>query len=137
VLITVTLLAPACGDDNSDVAAFCQRARDQARFDAVFDGFTVTDRADAHARIATAIDELEQLRDLAPGDLRDELGLLLDVLEEVDGAVDELDPSDPDSVERALAPINERSADIDEANARLETFRQTRCQTPETTDELR
>jgi hypothetical protein len=133
-MLALALVASACGDDDADVGAFCERARDQARFDAVFEGFTLDDRVAAHDRLAAATDELEQLRDLAPSELRSDLVLLLDAVEAVDRAVDELDPSDPDSVERALAPIDERRADIEDANARLETFRQTRCQTPEPAD---
>jgi hypothetical protein len=133
-LLALVLVA-ACGDDGGDSdEGFCRLLdTNQEHYDGVFQGFAdITRKQEAHLRLAAATNDLNALREVAPGELHEPLDLLIETVAEMDAAVDELTPGDQASIDAAFADVRDDAEAIEAAGAELETFRQTRCQAPPT-----
>jgi hypothetical protein len=93
----------------------------------VFDEFDVTDPARAIQQLGTARDQLAELRDAAPGEIKDDLSVLIDLVERLREATQNVDPTKPESARAAIAPLTDDFAKADDADAELESFRRTNC----------
>lgn len=114
-LFFVTALA-ACGDDGDDASSddagasgdFCEQADALANDDSL-DELDFEDPDD----VAIGVGILEDFRDEAPDEIRDDLSTLIDAFEAVAAA-----GSDPE----ALAELEEQFSDLDEVSTRVEEF---------------
>jgi hypothetical protein len=135
IVLVALALASCTQDEKGGVAEFCPLVTDQSRFDSVFDDFDVTDSQRALQQLGQAHDELSELRDAAPGEIKDDLSVLIDLIERLQKAVEEVDPAKPETARDAVRAIEGDFDRVEEANAELETFRQTRCIATTTTSQ--
>jgi hypothetical protein len=132
---TVLLVASLIGCSSSQsgsAAAFCPLVKDLGRFDTIFDSFDNTDSTRALAQLEQGRSELVKLRDAAPGEIKDDLSVLIDLVDKLIKAVHQVDPKHPETARAAVAKISKDFTKADAANVTLESFRQTNCVTDPT-----
>jgi hypothetical protein len=103
----------------------------------VLDDFDVTDSARALVQLDQAHGQLEALRDAAPGEVKDDLSVLIDLIDRLQSATKQVDPAKPETARAAIEPLKDDFGKADDANTNLETYRETTCQpgaTPSTAE---
>jgi hypothetical protein len=128
-LAGLALLVASCGGDDGtgDLAAFCDAARDQARFEDVFDDLDPTDTDAARATFARAREEHAALRDLAPPAARGDVEVLLAFVDDlIDGLGPDarMDEQGRPSIYQALRP---RFDEVESAGNRLRVYVESSC----------
>jgi len=123
------VLLGACSEDGSegDLAAFCDAAADQQRFETVFDTLDPTDVEGALATFRQARTTQASLRDLAPAAARADIDIVLGF---VDDLIDGLEPAQREpAVERpdVYTSLRPRFDEVEAAGDRLRVYVETNC----------
>lgn len=117
----------ACSGDSGSAEELCARVDDDSQFERVLgDGLQLDDPDRAKEQLAGIDTQLRELRDSAPDELKDDLGVLIEAIGAISDAVDE---GSDDALAAAQRELDEKRSEIESANAELETFRQTTCGT--------
>lgn len=120
MLIGVALTA--CGGDDGDLAAFCEKATDAGQLDAVFDTFDPSDVEGTAAQFGDALTAYEALRGDAPKAVRDDLDVLIEFTTDFRNQLLAGDPTDPATTTEVGLDLEERFAEVEIATTELETF---------------
>lgn len=125
VLATVTLLG--CGGGGGSVKELCTAVRANGSSAAVFSGFDPSDTERALEQLRSARVTLGELRDAAPKEVRDELGVEIAYIQAL---IDGLAPLDGSDAARAVEVVRQVTADhpkVTEAAATLDAFTKEQC----------
>jgi hypothetical protein len=133
IAIAVLATAACSSGPSGSVEEFCTLVKDEARFAGVLDEFDVTDSARAIEQLGTARDQLAELRDAAPSEIKDDLSVLIDLIEKLRKATQTVDPTKPESARAAIEPLKPDFTKADDADVALESFRRTNCAAGSTT----
>lgn len=129
----VLLTGVGCNGSDGDLTRFCVLATDDERNRGVL---TIdeddVDLAAARADVQDALALQRELRDTAPGEIRDQLDVLVDFLEDLSAAIDAAleQPATASGDQDPLAPLRplaDRADEVAAANADLGTFVADRC----------
>lgn len=124
--LAVAALTAACSDNGGDVATFCTAATDTARFEDVFDELDPTDIDAAIATFEQARNAQIELRTDAPGEVRQDIDVQVNFLDEL---IEGLQAADPASDERpdVYADLRPRFDEVEAAGNRLERWVDANC----------
>jgi hypothetical protein len=118
----------ACGDDGGSAEALCEVVRTDRSVAAVFSGFDPTDTERALEQLRTARVTLGELRDAAPEEVRDDLGVEIDYVQALIEGLDGIEAGDASQAVEVVRQVTNDHADVGDAAANLATFSQERCQ---------
>ena len=125
--LLVTAVAACSNGSSGDPAAFCARIEDQSRFERVIGkGLDFTNPGRVKQQLDTIERQLRELRADAPGELKDDISVLLDAVGEIQEAAED---GSTEALREAQTALEDEQSDIESANADLETYRQTTCAT--------
>ena len=126
------LAVAACGGDDLDVAAFCERARSLDDLDQVFESEDLPD-ADAFAQQA---EEVAALAEDAPDEVAGDLEVIAGALAEIAGVVINrdlsdpsslTDPADPAAITELAAELESLAEDVERAQAGVDGYLEQEC----------
>jgi hypothetical protein len=119
----------ACSDDGSGSAEELCAVLDGGRsFGTLFEGGldpTDTERSLEQLRVAHV--DLEQLRDAAPSEVRDDLEVELDYVESLIEVLETVDPDDPAAVVAAVNALADQRGAVEAAAIELRAFQTDNC----------
>lgn len=129
LIATVALLVvPACGgDDDGNLAAFCEAAGDTQRFETVFDDLDPTNVEAAQATFRSARDAQGGLRDLAPEAARGDIDIVIAFVDDLIAGLEpggDVDERGRPSVYQSLRP---RFDEVEAAGDRLRVYVESNC----------
>jgi len=90
VAVAVCVMSTACSSGSGSTKAFCDALRSGDNPLDVFDRYDPTNVATARDQLERGVARLRQLQDAAPSEIRDDMGVLVDVGSKL---VDALDPA--------------------------------------------
>lgn len=129
---TVAVLAVtglvACTDDGGSAEALCEVVRTDRSVAAVFAGFDPTDTERALEQLRTARVTLGELRDAAPDEVRDDLGVEIDYVQALIDGLDDIEGGDAAQAVEVVRQVTAEHPDVADAAANLATFGQEHCQ---------
>ena len=126
VLTSVT--AAACSDNSGSAEALCTAVRADRSTATVFNGFDPTNRDAALVQLREARVTLGELRDAAPGEVRDDLDVEIDYVQALIDQLEALDPgADPAQAAEVVRQVTEEHPDVDDAAAALVAFSAENC----------
>lgn len=128
-VLAITTLVGACGDDGGggDLAAFCDAAADQQRFETVFDDLDPTDVEGALATFREAREAQQALRELAPAAARNDIDVVIAFVDDLIAGLQpgrDIDGQGRPSVYQSLRP---RFDEVEAAGDRLRVYVDTNC----------
>ena len=110
------------------VAEVCAVLGDGRAYTALFDqGFDPTDTQRALTQLQAARVDLQQLREAAPKDLRDDIDAEADYLDAVLHVIDTVDAEDPAAVVAGINALESERSAAQVASLELRTFEETSC----------
>ena len=115
-----------CSDDGS-AEQLCDRLGDGRSFQATVEGFDPTDTDNALEQLRAARVQLGELREVAPGEVRDDLSVEIDYVQALIEAMEEVGPNDPTEAVDAARRITAEHPDVQQAADRLEAWAETTC----------
>ena len=126
-LLSVAALV-ACSSDSGSTKELCQALNDGPGFSNVFQGFDPTNATAALEQLRTARVGLGDLKDAAPGEVRDDLQVEIDYVQALIVALEPLE-RDADATEVALTiqSVADTHPDVAAAARTLQTFATERC----------
>ena len=119
--------AACAGDEQGSAEELCAAVGDGTAFAATFDGFDPTDTEAALAQLRAARITLGDLRDVAPGEVRDDLTIEVDYIQAMLEALEAAEPDNPGEAVAAVQRATVAHPDVDEANARLVAWTAEQC----------
>lgn len=124
VCIAVSLVA--CRDGGGDQDAFCAAATDTASFEAIFEGFEPDDVPAAREAFRQARDAEIELRRDAPEEIRSDIDLLVQFLDDL---VEGLEDVDPQATGRPAVydEMRTRFDQVEAASKRIEDYVAANC----------
>ncbi|MDP1819773.1 MAG: hypothetical protein Q8K58_07750 [Acidimicrobiales bacterium] len=129
VLAAVVLTGTSCSDDDDGSAAeLCEVLASGRSFGTLFEGGldpTDTDRALEQLRVAQV--DLQQLRDAAPSEARDDLEAELDYVDALVEVLERVDPDDPAAVVAEVNGLAAQRREVEAAARDLAAFEAERC----------
>ncbi len=126
--LATALTAASCTDDGGASAeAFCRELATAPSLDTVLTGYTAADEHDLADRLDDASDAYADVRDAAPSDIRDETGAVVDLVDEVLGAVRD-HHDDPEAVATRLRAAVAEHPDAQDASTTLVEWAAERCE---------
>lgn len=127
-MLALTALVAACSDDSSgDLAAFCDAAADQQRFETVFDDLDPTDVQGALGTFREAREAQQALRELAPTAARNDIDVVIAFVDDLIAGLQpgrDIDGHGRPSVYQSLRP---RFDEVEAAGDRLRVYVDTNC----------
>lgn len=127
-LLALPPLAAACSDGSGgDLAAFCDAADDQQRFETVFDDLDPTDVEGALARFRDARAAQQALRDLAPDAARNDIDVVIAFVDDLIAGLRpgrDIDDHGRPGVYQSLRP---RFDEVEAAGERLRVYVEANC----------
>jgi hypothetical protein len=127
-LAALTGAVGACSKEHGSPEALCSVLGDGRAYTALFEqGFDPTDSQRALAQVQAARVDLDQLRDAAPADVRDDLDKEMAYLDAVKGVIERVDPDDPAAVVAGINDLSDERSAAQVASLELRSFEQVHC----------
>ncbi len=128
-LTTAAALLAACSEDSSGSAAeLCGAVGDRQSFASTFEGFDPSDPPGAIATLREARVELGDLRDAAPGEVRDDLDVQIDGIQSLLDALEDLGPqASAANAVAAVRGLSDELSGVDKATAALDRWYSEQC----------
>lgn len=118
----------ACSKDGGSPEALCSVLGDGRAFTALFEqGFDPTDAQHALAQLEAARVDLDQLRDAAPAEVRDDLQTEMRYLDAMTAVIEHVDPDDPAAVVAGINDLSDERSAAQVASLELRSFEQVHC----------
>ncbi|CAN5794376.1 hypothetical protein BH24ACT3_BH24ACT3_05260 [soil metagenome] len=127
VLVGLAVLAPTgCSDADGSDEAFCAALPDVPELAAVLDHFERSDPESALRNLDGAVERYRELEAAAPGDIRDEVATVVDLVERIADALG-TDPDDPNEAAALLAEIEPDAAEVADAAEGVAAYASSTC----------
>jgi hypothetical protein len=110
-----------------DVDAFCDRIDSVQELRADFSNFDPTKPDEAVDSLRSGATTFDGLRGVAPAELEDDIDTMVDVLERLADAIEELDEPDPAAVFAVVGEFDDDLVEAEEAADRVAAFTRDRC----------
>ncbi len=120
-------LVAGCSEDEGSAEELCATLREQPALESLFAELDPTDVEQALDLFRQGRDSLEELRDVAPSEVRDELTIELDYLEALVEAMEPMVGRDDADIVAALQEVNEEHPDVQAAAQTLEEYEAETC----------
>lgn len=117
----------ACSDDEGSAAELCAAVREQPGVTNAFAGFDPTDTERALEQLRAARVTLGELRDAAPSEVRDELGVEIAYLQALVEGLETVDGQDPAETVALVQQITDQHPGVEGAAANLAAFAEESC----------
>jgi len=128
VLVTATTAGiGACSDDEGSAEELCQAVRANPSITSTFQGFDPTDASAAVEQLRTALVSLEQLRDAAPAEVRDDIVVEIDYVTDLIEGLGEVPEGEPAEAVGVVQRVTGEHPDVGQAAANLEAFAASSC----------
>lgn len=123
---TMALGSVGCTADSGSEEAFCRQVKDLPPLDSVITGFSEADPAELAERLESAAASYAELRDAAPGEIRESVRAVVDLVDAVIEGVGR-NPDDPEATadELRAAVVDHPGAPL--AAARVVDYAQEHC----------
>jgi hypothetical protein len=125
-LLSVVALV-ACTSASGSTKELCQALREGPGLASVFQGFDPTDATSALEQLRTARVALGDLKDAAPGEVRDDLQVEIVYVQALIDALEPLEDDDATRVALTIQAVTDAHPDVPTAAATLESFEAERC----------
>ncbi len=129
VACAVAVLAGCGGGNGGSAAELCAARRADTATASVFSGFDPSDTERALEQLRAARVTLGQLRDAAPGEVRDDLGVEIDYVQALIDALEALDGTDAAQAVEAVRQVTADHPGVADAAAALAAFEKASCGT--------
>jgi len=126
-LVGLVALGAACSDDEGSAEELCAAVGDGSAFAATFEGFDPTDTDGALEQLRSARVDLGELRDVAPGEVRDDLSTQIDYVQALIEGLEAADPGNPGEAVAAVQRATTEHPEVAGAAERLGRFAEERC----------
>jgi len=118
----------ACSDDSGSAKELCAALDSGRSFGTLFEGgLDPTDTVRALEQLRVAQVDLEQLRDVAPSEVRDDLDVELEYVGALIEVLETVDPDDPAAVVAAVNALGDRKGSVEAAAIQLRAFQTDHC----------
>jgi hypothetical protein len=124
-LLVVALVA--CRDDGGSAASFCQAVAEDEGISTTFQGFDPSDPEAALDQLRTARVTLGEVRDAAPGEVRDDLDVEIAYADALIDALEPVAPGDASEATLQVQSVTDAHPQVDEAAAALAAFAEREC----------
>lgn len=128
VAACVAVLLLACSDDEGGREAFCRAASDTASFEAIFEDFDPDDVPGAIEAFRQARDAEIELRRDAPEEIRSDIDLLVQFLDDLVEGLEEVDP-EAEGRPPVYDEMRTRFDQVEAASKRIEDYVTANCTT--------
>ena len=125
-IVAVSSLLVACAKDPGSKAAFCREARRAPDLSATLNDFSQADSGELRRRLTAASDAYERLADAAPKQIRGDTRSVVDLVDEVIGAVRD-HPDDPEAVTDQVRKVATASPKVAEATKAVNDYASKEC----------
>lgn len=122
----LTLLA-ACGGDEGSTEELCAALRANPAVASTFTGFDPSDPRHALEQLRSARVALGELRDAAPGAVRDELDVEIDYVQALIDGLEQVDDGDATAAVEAVRQVTEAHPKVSDASASLAAYSSEHC----------
>lgn len=128
-LVPVVVLGlVACGGDGGSAEKLCETVRSDRTVAAVFSGFDPTDTEHALEQLRAARVTLGELHDDAPDEVRGDLEIEIDYVQDLIEGIEATDGDDAAQAVDAVRRVTAEHDDVGEAAASLAAFSQEHCE---------
>jgi hypothetical protein len=126
-VVALALAGAACSDDEGSAEALCRAVAEDDALTTTFQGFDPSDPEAALDQLRTARVALGDLLDEAPDEVRDDLQVEIDYVQDLIDALETVEPGDATEAARQVQAVTEAHPDVDEAAAELSAFAEREC----------
>jgi hypothetical protein len=116
-----------CTDDDGSAEALCQAVAEDSALTTTFQGFDPSDPEAALDQLRTARVSLGDLLDEAPDEVRDDLQVEIDYVQDLIDALELVEPGDAAEAARQVQVVTAAHPDVDDAAAELAAFAEREC----------
>ena len=117
----------ACSDDGGSAEALCQAVAEDDALTTTFQDFDPSDPEAALDQLRTARVALGDLLDEAPDEVRDDLQVEIDYVQDLIDALELVEPGDAAEAARQVQAVTAAHPDVDDAAAELAAFAEREC----------
>lgn len=116
-----------CGDDEGSAEELCAALREQPTLASTFEGFDPTDVDQALEQLRNARVALGELRDAAPSEVRDDLTVQIDYVQDLIEALEPMAGADAVEIVATVQRVTSEHPDVEAAAAELTSFSTATC----------
>ena len=120
----------ACGGDEGSAEELCAAVREQPALTNAFAGFDTTDTERALEQLRAARITLGELRDAAPSEVRADLTVEIDYVQDLIEGLEAVDGRDTSVTVAVVQQITDEHPDVGQAAADLAAFADESCSVP-------
>jgi hypothetical protein len=117
----------ACRDDDGSAESFCRAVAEGEEISTTFQGFDPSDPEAALDQLRTARVTLGEVRDAAPGEVRDDLDVEIAYVDALSDALEPVAPGDASEAALQVQAVTDAHPQVDEAAAELAAYADREC----------
>lgn len=127
VLLAVVAATGACSSDKASPEELCTALRANPGVASTFTGFDPSDPRRALEQLRSARVTLGELRDAAPGEVRDDLDVEIDYVQALIEAVQQVEDGDANAAVEAVRQVTAAHPKVGDAAAALASYSREHC----------
>lgn len=121
------MVAGACGGDEGSAEELCTALRANPGVASTFSGFDPSDQRQALEQLRSARVTLGELRDAAPGDVRDDLDVEIDYVQALIEGLEQVEDGDATAAVEVVRQVTAEHPQVPDASATLAAYSAESC----------
>jgi hypothetical protein len=117
----------SCRDDDGSAESLCRAVAEGEEISTTFQGFDPSDPEAALDQLRTARVTLGEVRDAAPGEVRDDLDVEIAYVDALSDALEPVAPGDASEAALQVQAVTDAHPQVDEAAAELAAYADREC----------